>query len=347
MVSDVMQNIILTDSDIDEISDFAIGLSNILREMFIIKSKECNGKHNLINNTYRYLLYIFYPFKFFIKRKKFNYIIGWQQFYGLFYAFYCRLFSVKKVNLLIIGNFTYKEKKGLLGKIYKKIMNYCLNNIYVDYIHVPSKNYAVQISKDFNIPIRKFIIVPFGLPDTYNKWKNSKVEYNDYALAIGRSNRDFDFLVNAWEKVPKKYKLLIIADQYNPTVNLPDNVILRKDISGDLQFPYIVNSNMMIIPIDNGNICSGDTVLLKALSYCKMVVVTKPSTLAEMYIKNGINGITIEKDIYKFSSKIVELLENKELADKIKMNARKSYENNYSRMHMGENIGKILKKKVS
>jgi glycosyltransferase involved in cell wall biosynthesis len=226
-------------------------------------------------------------------------------------------------------------------------MFYCVHNDYLDYIHVPSRNYAKICEHSFNIPENKIIVAPFGLPDTYNKWKNSSVEYENYSFAIGRSNRDFDWLVNVWGGI--KNELLVIAsDTYKPTVALPHNVIHRTDISGDLQFPYIANCKAVIIPIDNGAICSGDTVLLKAMSFYKTVIATSPSTLGEMYIEDEVNGILVEKDatnINKTRNKIMSYLGDDDKLSSIGNEARKSYELYYSRKSMGENIGnEILEK---
>ena len=210
-------------------------------------------------------------------------------------------------------------------------------------MHVPSREYAEACAKEFNIDIKKFIVTTFGLHDTYNLWKDTTVEYKDYALAIGRSNRDYDFLIKTWKKLPVENKLVIICDQYKANEKLPDNIILRDNIIGNKQFPYIMNCKLMIIPIKEGNICSGDTVLLKAMSYCKTVVVTKPSTLAEMYIKDGENGICIEKDEEKFAKVISDLMCDEIKLDEIGKRARKAFVDNFSRYTMGKKIGEILK----
>lgn len=337
------QNIILTDCEEEEIKDFAKGIEEIIGKKFEVKSKICNGKRNLINNIKRYFIYVFYPLKFVIKRKKYDYIIGWQQFFTLFYAFYCNLFKLKKKNIVVVCNFTYKSKKWLIGKIYKHIMKYCINNIYLDYIHVPSKEYAEICSKEFKIDINKFIITTFGLNDNYNQWKDSKVEYSNYTLAIGRSNRDYDFLIDSWNLMPKKEKLLIISDEYKSKRKLPDNIILRNNITGDQQFPYITNCKLMIIPIKDGNICSGDTVLLKAMSYYKPIIITKPSTLAEMYIIDNKNGICLEKEKKSFYKETLSLLNNQEKMKQLAEEARISFVNKFSRYNMGKKIGEKIR----
>lgn len=334
------KNIVLADCEGEELTEFVRGLEDAIREKFTIRSSICNGSHSKLYNIKRYLVYALYPIKFVIHHNRYRYVIGWQQFFVLFFVFYCRLFHVSKNSTIVAMNFTYKEKKGIIGRIYKNFMKLCIDNPYLDYIHVPSWSYAEKCEKIFHVEKDKFIITPFGLPDTYEKWKNSTVEYKNYCLAIGRSNRDFDFLVRAWKQLPGNELLIIASDTYKPKEKLPENVIHRRDIEGDEQFPYIANCKIMIIPILDGSICSGDTVLLKAMSYEKIVVVTIPSTLAEMYIRDGENGILTPKNEKDFGEILKSILNNNK--SHIGLNARKIYLELFSRNMMGKKIGEYI-----
>ena len=170
------------------------------------------------------------------------------------------------------------------------------------------------------------------------------MEYKDYTLAIGRSNRDYDFLIRCWKEMPNSNKLIIICDQYKPKVKLPHNIILKTDVNGNHQYPYIINASLIIIPIENGKICSGDTVLLKAMSFYKPIIVTTPSTLAEMYIVNEKNGICLPKNEGQFCDGVIKLINDKEKMNKIGNEARKDFLDNYSRINMGKKLGEKLKK---
>ena len=177
------------------------------------------------------------------------------------------------------------------------------------------------------------------MPDTYEDMKDLKVALDDYSLSIGRSNRDFDFLVKVWRQDCLKDKLLVIAsDTWKPTMNMPANVIFRNDIKYDESFAWFNNCNLCITPIADGNICSGDTVLLTGMMFAKPVVVTTPSTLAEMYVKNGINGIHISKVAEDAANKIAVLLGDKENMLRIGKSARASFLANYSRRSMGVSL---------
>lgn len=155
---------------------------------------------------------------------------------------------------------------------------------------------------------------------------------------MGRSNRDFDFVIDAWSEISET--LVVISDTYQGVTD-KSNVIIKKDVSGEGQYPWIAHCKALIMPIADGRICSGDTVLLKAMSFSKTSIVTAPSTLAEMYIKNNLNGILVHKDKAEFVNLINNLNENE--LNRIGKDAREYFLRNYSRESMGIAIAKAIK----
>ena len=166
---------------------------------------------------------------------------------------------------------------------------------------------------------------------------SSGLKSKKYVLSIGRSNRDFNFLVSAWKNI--NFHLVIISDRFklNKKENEYKNITVLNNISGDLQYPFFIHSSFIIIPIDDGKICSGDTVLLQAMSFQKLVIVTSPSTLGEMYILNEYNGLLVEKNIDIFRKKIISLLDVN--ISEIEKKARQHFLEHFSRYQMGKNIG--------
>lgn len=335
-----MENIILADCKLEEVATFADGCNSVVKSPFKTLSSISNWGHGgFVQNLRRYAAYFIFPFKIFLDRKRYGTILGWQQFYAINFALFCRLFHVKKQNVVVAVNFTYKSKKGVIGKLYHAYMKFSCDNKYIDYFHVLSHNYVSVCSKELGIDKNRFIVTAFGVPDTWEDMKDLKVALDDYSLSIGRSNRDFDFLVEVWRQDCLKDKLLVIAsDTWEPTMNLPDNVIFRNDIKYDESFAWFNNSNLCITSIADGNICSGDTVLLTGMMFAKPVVVTTPSTLAEMYVKDGINGIHISKVAEDAANKIAALLGDKEHMLSIGKSARASFLSNYSRRSMGVSL---------
>jgi hypothetical protein len=120
------RNVILADCKPDEVKTLQDGLNDSKAWNFITESYISNGSHTGGGNVIRYLRYFTFPWKVFLHRKKYDCILGWQQFYAINFAFYCRLFHVRKTNKVVALNFTYKRKGGFLGKIYDRYMRFAL-----------------------------------------------------------------------------------------------------------------------------------------------------------------------------------------------------------------------------
>ena len=337
-------NVMLLDCDAEEIMQFAEKLTyqgNQFEIKTYIANLQRTGKWS---EAKRYLTYFGVAFRYFLFRKKYNVIAGWQQFYALIFCFFCSVFGVKKTNTVIALNYTYKAKKGKLAPVYRWFMGKCMSEKYLDYLHVPSKEYAEQIYKEFGYPKERIIVSCFGVKDRYEELKDLPVPKGfakeGYALAIGRSNRDFDFLIHAWKNI--KYPLVIISDTYKGQVN-DEHVTLLTNVSGADAEPWMANCGLMIIPIADGSICSGDTVLLTAMSLARKLVVTVPSTLAEMYIMDGINALLTPKEVEVFRATIEKALHD-DTANHLGKQAREIYLQKYTLRCMGECVSAALAK---
>lgn len=336
------KNVILADCLPAEIASLAGELS-YNSQKFEIESCIANWKRTgVLSEIKRYGIYFAVGFRCFLNRHKYGVIVGWQQFYTLIFCFFSSVFKVKKENIVVALNFTYKEKNGIFSKPYQWFMQKCISKKYLDYIHVPSDQYADAISRDFAFPRERIIVTPFGVNDDYDTYMKldppTEFPKDGYALAIGRSNRDYDFLIHAWEGID--YPLVIISDTYKGGVS-GENVTLITNVAGEESYPWIANCGLMILPIDDGSICSGDTVLLTAMSLKRKIIVTVPSTLAEMYVVDGENALLSNKDYAIFKDTVMRALYSGEYMD-LGERARESYLKNYSRQSMGQKISAIM-----
>lgn len=329
------ENIILADNSEDKIIEFKESLekeTNMQWQTCINVSNKL--RKNSLDEIIRYFKYFMFPLKIFFSRKKIENIVAWQQFYGIIYAFYCNIFKVKKTNTLTIMTFIYKQKK-FLGKLYFNFVKYAIDNKYVDNIIVFSKNEIDYYSKIFKMPKEKFQFENLGI----NKIKIKK-EYNEnnYIIAPGRSNRDYEFLIKAIEN--EKYNIKIICDE------LPNekykNIKIYNNIMGDNYYSMLNNAYCVIIPLKDENISSGQLVLLQAMQLKKPIIVTEANGIND-YITNGYNGFIIKKSKEELL-KALKKLDNPEIYKMISDNAYKEYMEKYSLSKLGENIGKIIKK---
>ncbi len=336
------QNIVMLDNDLQEASEYLKALIEESGDNWIpkfLKANETQGK--LVLNIKRYLKYIYFPFKVFLQRKQYNVIIGWQAFYGVFFAFYCRLFNVKKENKLVIQHFIYKRKKGIVGVIYDKFIHYAVNEKYVDLILTCSRPYVDELIREFDLPTNKVAFVPFGVND-FSLWQNENdLEEKEFIFSVGRSNRDWEFLISALKK--QKQKSIICCDTLHVD-NLPSHIIVKNDVTGTESFKYMENCKCAVIPIDDGRLSAGETVLLQQMCFGKPIIITRPSSLASGYIDDGINGIVIDKDEDQLLSAITKLYSDNAYCEMLSKNAREDFVRKYSLYSHGVHVIHQLKK---
>ena len=334
--NDSLKATVLADCSKEDLDEFIVGLDRATGIEWSVESRIANwGRSSFFAEAKRYFAYFYEPWRVFRKRDDYDAIIGWQQFYAINYALYCALFRTKKAAFVCAANYTYKEKRGVAGRLYRHFMSRMAKSPYLDCMHVPSRKYAKLCSSELGVSESKFLVTPFGITDLWDRY-NDMIEDGGYALAIGRSNRDYDWLIDEWTiDLP----LIIISDTYVPKSPLPHNVTLLSNISGDSQYPYIAKCRFLIMPMDDPTICSGDTVLLTGMALGKRIVVTSPSALAETYVKNEINGYLCSKD----PGCLAEVLER--AANKRDINGnciRRNYVKTYSLESMGERLGRLV-----
>ena len=334
------RNIALFDSNKQEAEDFIAGLeasTNLPWEAKVFTANQ--GRKNKLGNLIRYAKYFLFPFWIFLNRKKYDCIVGWQAFYGLLFAFYCRLFRVKKQNTLLIKNLIYKPKKGVVGKIYFAFMKFVIKSKYVDVFVCSADTHCDYCAEFFHEPRERFVFLPFGVNDFTKAVDRTNPPKNDYILALGRSNRDWDFLIDSIEGTD--YKLKIVCDELNRT-DLPKNIELYNAVWQEMTYSYIYNCKFMIIPILDGKIDSGETVLLQTMSFSKPIIITEPSCLADDYVTDGETGLVVPKNRESLLEAVRRLDEDKNLYNKIARNSRKLYEEKHSLYSYGTYVGKTL-----
>lgn len=339
------ENIILADCLEKEVHSFAKEVS-YADHPFQVKVHIANWKRSgKLSELKRYAMYFWVAVRYFLARGRYNAIIGWQQFYALIFCFYCSLFHVEKRNIVVVLNYTYKEKHGIFAKPYRWFMKKCMDTRYLDILHVLSESYADIVSQEFAFPRERIIVTTFGINDMHGILSGLEApegyQKDGYALAIGRSNRDYDFLIRAWKNID--YPLVIISDTYKGSVAGNNRILHLDNVAGEDSHPWIANCSLMIVPIADGSICSGDTVLLTAMSLEKKILVSSPSTLAEMYIVDGQNAVLYEKNEIALQSAVRDVLygaQYRELGER----ARESFLKDYSRQSMGEKVSTAIKK---
>ncbi len=304
--------------------------------MFINTARWQNG----LNNILRYLSYVFVPLYILIFAKQYDYIVSWQQFYGLFYAFWCNLFKLKKKKMLIIMTFIYKEKKGSIGKIYFRIMRKIVKSGYVDAFVCFSDMECQEYANIFGVDKYCFYPCRLSVDDCFDDFTKF-IGQGDYYLAAGRSNRDYDFLCDAFEKFPDR-KLIIICDKYRAKKHY-NNIIIWNHTYGDEYFKCLAGCKAVIIPLNKDvEISSGQLVAIQGMMFGKVVVATENKQMKE-YINHAVNGFLIPNTIHSLG----EVLDNIETQDMTSMRefARQTYLSDFYKDHRSDIVSEIINAK--
>ena len=85
--------------------------------------------------------------------------------------------------------------------MYENFIRYIITSGYIKKIIVFSKNEKQYYAKLFNVSDQMFEFVTLGYEDKTKIIKKQNSEM--YFLSAGRSNRDYEFLMNAWKKEEK------------------------------------------------------------------------------------------------------------------------------------------------
>ncbi|MEG1848759.1 MAG: glycosyltransferase [Lachnospiraceae bacterium] len=322
------ENCILVDWKPSASWDFQQELEKQTKETWTVKGvKASDSFHNTLQKIVKhYIPYFLFPFSIFLRRNKYRMIIGWQQFFGLILAYYCRLFRVKKYPKIVILTFIYKEKKGKIGKLYFSFLKNILQSKYIHKIIVYSQNEKEYYSRLFEL--REGLIA--SCIYTGNEGEAVVNQYiaeekgcldKKYFIAPGRSNRDYEFLVR--ELADTDYQVAIVCDNYK-SERVSDNIKIYRDTFAEQYIEMLQNAYAVIVPLLDDNISSGQLVFLKAMQYGKPIIVTKNKSIVD-YVKNDANGCIIEKDGNQLRTKMDQLLHNHEYYKAMSKQANVSY----------------------
>lgn len=327
------KNIILADHDVSDEWEYKVAIEKTTNEKWDLKVCLTNRLHgNKFKEFIRYIKYFVFSFKIFLKRNEYHRIIAWQQFYGLLLAFYCEIFNVKRYPDLYVMTFIYKPKKN---KLYNKLINYIIHSNYIKKIIVLSESEVEYYSNLFNVDKSKFYYIPIGVGDVSSKIKRQE-NIDKYYLAVGRSNRDYKYLRDAWK--PEYGKLYIISDSYKEDEK--ENIECIKNCYGDEYLKLLANCYSLIIPLKDPEISSGSLSFLQAMMFSIPTIVTENKTVHN-YINSSVNGYIIEKNDNDLE-KVINLIQNKDIYDKISINARKTFLEKYSEECLGINTAKMI-----
>jgi len=204
---------------------------------------------------------------------KYENIIFWQQFIGLYWSFY-PFKSRVKFNALLTP-LIYKSRKGILGQLYRLFFGFCLSNSVLKGAICHSSDELKYYQTVFPDCKNKIFFIPYGITSEVRVRQNLISEENSYFFAGGTSNRDYSTLMYAAAKL-KQFNFVVACTKRDiKGIEVPDNVKVLHDAYGE-KFDLLIKSSLaVVLTLENPNISSGQIVLLKAMEMEKPIIVTK------------------------------------------------------------------------
>ena len=334
---DIMKNIILADFNVPQDWAFSKELSkdNTKWEVRCCKSNT-KFHHTKIGNLLRYFLYFAFPLLIIPIRKRYNYIVGWQQFYAINMAFWLRLLHLKRKNKIIIMTFIYKRKEGILGNIYHKYIHYSITNKHIKNIICHSQNEVKYYTDLFGLPKDIVRFIPLGIDVMKIADEPNNDNSSSFIFSTGRSNRNYIFLTTALSDTAYT---LIIACEDNIQGNEHTEII--HNCYGNQMLNILKRSYCVCIPLEKPDISSGQLVVLQAMQLGKPIIITRTDSIAD-YIINNYNGFIIGNDKKELLEKLSLLYSNPNIYRTMSLNCISYFNNNFTLDRMAQNLSNII-----
>lgn len=303
-----------------------------------IYSKSLNRLHgSFFKNLLRTIMYVVLSLKWIQCYKKSDVVIAWQQFFGIGMAFWLRLFHIRKKANIIVMTFIYKPKMGLLGKIYRRFIDYAVSSDYISRLVVCSSSEVKLYSEELGILVDKIVFIPYFLPEYDTPEVDPELAGRNYVFSTGRSNRDYDSLISAATMLGYEY---IVACDELQNRNYAPNIEIISNIYDDKMRRYMFNSTIVAVSLKNPDVSSGQLVFLQAMQFGKVIMCTDCPTVRD-YLEDGRNAILV-KTPEQWPEEIDRVMKDTELRLCLSKTARNDYQSVFSMDKFTQKIAFLL-----
>ena len=163
----------------------------------------------------------------------------------------------------------------------------------------------------------------------------------DFIFSGGRTYRDYDTLLKAvaGTSIPT---VIVSSGTFCPSMGLPPNVTLIRELPIADFNRMLGRCRVLILPLEDKEISTGQIVLLQAMALGKAIVATKTSGTVD-YIEDGVNGLLVPpSDPEKLRKAIVGLMRDDGMIARLGANARKSAREKYLPQQYLERVAALL-----
>ncbi|MBI2653351.1 glycosyltransferase family 4 protein [Candidatus Woesearchaeota archaeon] len=253
----------------------------------------------------------------------------------------------KKYRIPLIVTIHGSDLFPLKNKLFKKLQKFVVNN--ADFITVNSKTAEKELISRFPHVKNKVKIIPMGIDTNLFKPKNVKNKYQKYKnnkilLFAGRINeqKGIEYLIKAMQEVVSKIKnakLLIIGngehrknlEKLAAGLNLTNSVEFLGFKSHKELADYYNLADVFVLPSVTSKIGTEafGLVLVEAMASGTCVIGSSSGGIKDI-INNGKNGLIFqEKNSKELTDKIIKMLTNEKLRNRLSRNGLKFARQNY------------------
>lgn len=266
-------------------------------------------------------------------------VYAWHAVLGLFFAIFCRIFHFTKPKIIISQLIIPDRGNSWAEKIKRWFVLSALKRVdsVITYSSVEQQKFTEKFS-GLNINF-EFIPLGFDLSDSI------RVSERNYIFSAGRSNRDYQTLIEAVRNLDVTVK--IVAQKFNFVgIDIPAHVEPYVGVFGREFDQLLAGAKIVVIPLDRADESSGQLVLLQAMACGKPVIVTDNRGIQD-YIDPGDSVLTVPPhDIEAMNKAILQLLHDDERKSKLRQAAFEKA-GQFSMQDFSDRIVIFLKKRFS
>jgi len=287
-------------------------------------------------NTLRF--YIWQTLKILPKLNRYDIVISHGMQSGVVLSLWRRIFKTKAKHIVFdIGSFNSAAERGFALKLMQLASKSIDGLIY----HTRSQLSYYQKCFPWIVPKSRFIRFGTNL-DFFDQTDLEKTDdYDTYLISVGYSDRDWNTVVKAYQKLNTDLKLRIVGHvegKYRdiPCVEQIPPMPIR-DITNQ-----IYNARFAVLPLKPFNYSYGQMTLLQQMALGKCVIAAKVPSLVD-YIENFQTAVLYEpEDEDDLMQKMSMLLNNPEQCQRIARNGQMWLQDHCNERIMAKEIEEYL-----
>jgi len=201
--------------------------------------------------------------------------------------------------------------KGLYLLVAKKVLKNTSGFV------VYSKAERMIFNEKYGIPLNKLSFCHWAVnrPELDEFAKDYIVNSKPYISCMGRNNRDFETFIDVMRVNPQLNAILVCPKGRLSNINLPDNILIKNDISMKESMSVLAHSLVSVVPIKDVSTGAGHITIVSAMQFGIPQLVTRINTVDDYFIDNH-HGFYVELgDVESMSSKLNEIINNDELRE--------------------------------